>query len=141
MLGHLFERANRRRPSLGLLLGVLAGAALAAVAWQIQPPVLIQTVVVTPVGDATLADVGLGQETSGVAIPYFGESDQHVYVAEIQSVNPGEEGRYTWTFTRKVLEVPRAHVRLGFPAEKGELQPELPSPACSLWRAAQRAFP
>jgi hypothetical protein len=134
---HYFHQRGpgRTRPSLALIVITLLVAGAAGTAWQIQPPVLVQAVVVVPMPEAKGLPLDYLNSVKDVAVPYLGETRAHVYVAEITPrarVGPGDRD---WAYSRRILELPRNGVRLIFPSDKGELVPDVPSPASALWHA------
>jgi hypothetical protein len=133
-----FERLvhGSTRPSLPLIVSTLLAVGAAATAWQIQPPVHVQSVIVVPIPGAKGVDTDYLKMVGGVAVPYFGETSTHVYVAQVQDV---QRTTGQFRYTHRILEIPRDGVRLIFPEQKSNLRPHLHAPgvalAIRLWHA------
>jgi hypothetical protein len=129
LAAYLRQRSEHPRPALWMIVVIALGVGLAGVCWQVSPPVLVPTVVVRPPPCTPTERVQKRacKKLAGVAVPYFGETDKHVFVAEIRDVVPNENGA-DWQYTHNVLELPRDKVKLIFVAERGKLSPSVPSP-------------
>lgn len=140
-LRYLYRRApDRTRPSIALVVLAVLTAAVAGTAWQIQPPIHVQTVVISASVASTSAAHsaidGIPGVKEHVPLPYLGETGEYVYVAEVKDVKRDEKhGRYSWTYTKVILELPRRDVSLAFPAGKGELAPQVTPPLKAIWSA------
>jgi hypothetical protein len=137
-LRYLHQRgAHQPRSTWILMVIILLAAGASGTAWQIQPTLYIQTVTVVPKPKAGGVAIDYLNKLKGAPLPYLGETSAYVYVAEIINVKPDRDrpGRLTWTYTHRILELRRDRVRLVFPAEKGYLVPDVPSPATTFWHA------
>jgi hypothetical protein len=134
-LRYLHERhPDRRNPSLTLLASTLLAVGVAATAWQVQPPVYVQTASLVPMPDARAkgAPVDFLASVGVTPLPYLGETEKYVYVAQIVRAKRGG-----WSANGTMIEVPRDAVRLVFPSRKGRLYHRVSSPARSLWNAVR----
>jgi hypothetical protein len=120
--------ALRSRPSSPGLRRVLVGGLIAlegvgALAWQIQSPVHITQVLLSPT---------LIPERPNLGMPYFGATDSFVYVGE---VFPNPSGsKKDFRYSGQILEIPRKSItRLTFRGWPSELYPKLASPAGAIW--------
>ncbi len=119
-------RQESPRPRLWMIVSVVLAVSASGICWQVDAPIYVQTVIVKPTPRYLPKDV---------PVPYFGQSEKHIYVAEVQSSQQQESGRWQWEFTRQVLEVPRANRRLVFPGQLGSLSPAVSRPARAVWQA------
>lgn len=133
-LARLGRSKQPPRPSLALIVITLLAVGAAGVAWQLQPPVKVQTVLVFPLPEAKGLPDAFLKTTEGVPLPYLGETGSHVFVAEIKPQEVTKSNKYPWTYTGRIIEIPRDEVRLIFEDEKGTLYEEVKSPACALSR-------
>ena len=117
---------RRRRPSLAQVIIVVLAAGAAAAAWQVNESIHVQAVVVTPPPNEAL---------EGVAVPYFGETDELVYLGVIDTVEKVGPEEFDWIYRYEIAEVARDDVKLVFLFDKAELNPTLRSPALTFWDA------
>jgi len=142
-VGYLHERRHEQtRPSLALIVITLLAIGAAGTAWQLEPPVYVQSAIVVPIGGAKGVDVDYFEAVKGVALPYLGETNTHVYVGEVRraSLREAKLSKLKWIYTRRILELPRDGVRLIFPQTKGILYPHADSPGIAFSHAFWHAL-
>ena len=108
-----------------MIVSVVLAVSAAGICWQVDAPIYVQTVLVEPVPDYLPTDV---------PVPYFGQTDAFIYVAEVRNSEQQENGRWQWEFTRQVLEVPRANRRLVFPGSWDRCRRTSRDPHAQCWR-------
>lgn len=111
-------------PSLGVILALVLAAAIAAIASQVNNVIAVRTVIVVPSANVTLHEV-----PADVAIPYFGETSDFVYIAQLTNVRPAPDGGHNWDYYHSVMEIPRDQVRLIHQAEPACLRNSIKTPA------------
>jgi hypothetical protein len=131
---YLYKRPERARPSLALIVITLLAVGAAGIIWQLQPPVKVQAVIVLPLPEAKGLPDDLLASTEGIALPYFGETNDQVFVGEVRRATAKDTHGMEWTYTGRIVEIRRDGVRLIFELEKGILYQELRSPGCVLTR-------
>lgn len=117
---------RRRKPSLAQTMAVIVAAAAAAVAWQANEKIYVQTVIVDPPPKPFLKNV---------PIPYFGETDKYVYLGDIDRVTQSASNEFDWRYKHGIIEISRDEVELIFVYQQGDLNPNLDSPAVAFWHA------
>jgi hypothetical protein len=112
-----------------LIAGLVALVGLAALTWQIQAPVRISSVEIVP---------PIPGELTGELIPYFGQTDSFVYVAEVTDSRMVSPGNFEWTYTHAILEVRRDAVTYLKFGPTVVLRPAIDSPAAVVWHWLNR---
>jgi hypothetical protein len=113
-------------PSLAVILALVLAAAIAAIASQVNGVIAVRTAIVTQLPNASLERL---PEEEDVPVPYFGETSDLVYLAELSKVRPDGEGGYTWRYGHSLMEIPRDQVLLIHQTDPACLRNELKSPA------------
>jgi hypothetical protein len=140
MLRYLYtKRPGRLRPSLALIVITLVAMAAAGIAWQLQPPVRIQTAEVIPLPKAAGLPMFFLATTKDEPLPYLGESSDYVFVAEIERASTSSFPT-GWKYTNRIVEIPREGVRLIFPEQKGTLNADFEPPVCLLRLLVRHSF-
>jgi hypothetical protein len=132
---YLYTRPDRPRQSLALIVITLLAVGAAGIIWQVQPPVKVQAVVVVPLPEAEGLPDDFLSSTEGIALPYFGETSDQVFVGEVRRATAGDTHPQDWTYTGRIVEIRRDGVRLIFELEKGVLYQELHRPVCVITRS------
>jgi hypothetical protein len=112
-----------RRVPWWVNVGIVGSVVVAAIAWQVNSPIEMDTVAVSPPPNPDMA---------GVYAPFFGETDSFIYVAELRSRND-PNALDPFTYTHNILEVPREGLSTVAFGQKGSLRPSIPTPARALW--------
>lgn len=123
-------RATRPRPpwaSVGTVVTLAIAAGGAAIALQLDETIAVRQVIIDPPPEAAL---------EGIPIPYFGESADHLYVANLTDIEFPPQGGTHWRYEHAIMEISREDVeRVIHVTRRACLRPTLKRPARALYDA------
>jgi hypothetical protein len=139
---------TRWRPLPGSVVSIAilgAAAVIATVSWEIDGTVRWQGAYLSPIPPFLSARSSVPENLPNVAFPYFGETGDRVFVADVREAHKTDDGRWEWEVccgdgSSRVVEIKREDVRLSFPGEKSVLYFSREPPATSLWNFLKREF-
>jgi len=122
--GQSKKRSSSALPSLTTTVALVIATAIAAIALQLDEAFPVPTVEVDP---------PVYPEHPDVDIPYFGESGDFVYLADLYEITVRADGGYAWRYRTGVKELRRDDVVLLHQTRPSCLRPNLKAPAVAIY--------